>query len=99
MIRKQQWQCIFLDELQYDRIMLHISKDTEVHQFIRCKIGPLVEYDRAHDTQLLETLEALIQNHNSRKLARNPFFCIEILWYIVSTRSKKCCIAAWMIQK
>ena len=80
MIRKQQWQCIFLDELQYDRIMLHISEDTEVHQFIRCKLGPLVEYDRAHDTQLLETLEALIQNHNSRKLAAViPFFCIEIL--------------------
>ena len=32
MIRKQQWQYIFLDELQYDRIMLHISEDTEVHQ-------------------------------------------------------------------
>lgn len=74
MIRKQQWQCIFLDELQYDRIMLHISKDTEVHQFIRCKLGPLVEYDRAHDTQLLETLEALIQNHNSRKLAAESLF-------------------------
>ena len=52
MIRKQQWQYIFLDELQYDRIMLHISKDTEVHQFIRCKLGQLVEYDRAHDKQL-----------------------------------------------
>ena len=74
MIRKQQWQYIFLDELQYDRIMLHISKDTEVHQFIRCKLGPLVEYDRAHDTQLLETLEALIQNHNSRKLAAESLF-------------------------
>lgn len=74
MIRKQQWQCIFLDELQYDRIMLHISEDTEVHQFIRCKLGPLVEYDRAHDTQLLETLEALIQNHNSRKLAAESLF-------------------------
>ena len=54
--------------------MLHISKDTEVHQFIRCKLGPLVEYDRAHDTQLLETLEALIQNHNSRKLAAESLF-------------------------
>ena len=74
MIRKQQWQYIFLDELQYDRIMLHISEDTEVHQFIRCKLGPLVEYDRAHDTQLLETLEALIQNHNSRKLAAESLF-------------------------
>jgi sugar diacid utilization regulator len=70
MIRKQQWQYIFLDELQYDRIMLHISKDTEVHQFIRCKLGPL----GAHDTQLLETLEALIQNHNSRKLAAESLF-------------------------
>ena len=74
MIRKQQWQYIFLDELQYDRIMLHISEDTEVHQFIRCKLGSLVEYDRAHDTQLLETLEALIQNHNSRKLAAESLF-------------------------
>lgn len=63
-----------MDELQYDRIMLHISEDTEVHQFIRCKLGPLVEYDRAHDTQLLETLEALIQNHNSRKLAAESLF-------------------------
>lgn len=38
------------------------------------KLGPLVEYDRAHDTQLLETLEALIQNHNSRKLAAESLF-------------------------
>ena len=73
-IRKQQWSQAFLSNLQYDRIMLHISEDTEVHQFIRCKLGPLVEYDRAHDTQLLETLEALIQNHNSRKLAAESLF-------------------------
>ena len=74
MIRKQQWQHIFLNELQYDRIMLHISEDDEVRSFIRQKLGPLVEYDRAHDTRLLETLEALIQNNNSRKLAAETLF-------------------------
>lgn len=73
-IRKQQWQHIFLTDLQYDRIMLHMSGNSEVLQFIRKKLGPLVEYDRAHDTRLLETLEALVQNNNSRKLAAESLF-------------------------
>lgn len=73
-IRKQQWRHVFLNELQYDRIMLHISSGQEALDFIRQKLGPLLEYDCAHDTKLLETLEIFVQNNNSRKLTAEALF-------------------------
>ncbi|MFQ7788681.1 MAG: PucR family transcriptional regulator ligand-binding domain-containing protein [Blautia massiliensis (ex Durand et al. 2017)] len=96
MIRKQRVAVYFLDELQYDRIMPH-PKTRKYTNSIRCA-WPIMEYDRAHDTQYRRHLKHSFRIDNSANLSWNPF-CIEILWYIVSTRSKKCCIAAWMIQK
>lgn len=73
-IRKQQWRHVFLNELQYDRIMLHISSGQEALDFIRQKLGALLEYDCAHDTKLLETLEIFVQNNSSRKLTAEALF-------------------------
>lgn len=73
-IRKQQWKYIFLSDMQYDRIMLHMASSRESIDFIRQKLGALLEYDRKHDTKLLETLEAFVQNNNSRKLTAEALF-------------------------
>ena len=73
-IRKQQWSQVYLSNLLYDRIMLRISTDSEALEFIKNKLGPLVNYDRIHGTKLLETLEAFIHNNCSRKLAAETLF-------------------------
>lgn len=73
-IRKQKWSHLFLNALQYDRIMLQTAQRSDSQLFIQQKLSPLEQYDREHDTQLLETLEVLIQNKNSRKTAAEVLF-------------------------
>lgn len=73
-LRKQQWHHIFLNDLQYDRIMLQTAQRPDSRIFIQQKLSPLEQYDREHDTQLLETLEVLIRNQNSRKSAAEALF-------------------------
>ena len=43
-------------------------------QFVQRKLGPLAEYDRAHESALLETLDVLTQKHGSRKLAAEALY-------------------------
>lgn len=73
-IRKQEWTHVFLNTLQYDRIMLQTAQRTDSRLFIQQKLGPLEQYDREHDTMLLETIETLIRNKNSRKAAAEALF-------------------------
>lgn len=73
-LRKQKWIYTFLSALQYDRIMLQTAQRPDSQAFIQHKLSPLEQYDREHDAQLLDTLEVLIRNQNSRKSAAEALF-------------------------
>lgn len=73
-MKKQKQTVVFLKDLQYDRILLHIAQQEETGQFVQRKLGPLAEYDRAHESALLETLDVLTQKHGSRKLAAEALY-------------------------
>ena len=73
-MKKQKQTVVFLKDLQYDRILLHIAQQEETGQFVQRKLGPLAEYDRAHESALPETLDVLTQKHGSRKLAAEALY-------------------------
>lgn len=73
-IKKARWNVCFLQDIQFDLILLHLAGQEESRNFIQKKLGPLEQYDRTHDSHLLETLETLIQKKGSRKLAAEALF-------------------------
>ena len=73
-MKKQKQAVVFLKNLQYDRILLHIAQQEETGEFVQRKLGPLAEYDRVHESALLETLDVLTQKHGSRKLAAEALY-------------------------
>lgn len=73
-VRKLKKSVLFLEDLQYDRILLHVSQQEEAQEFVRKKLGGLVEYDRINDSHLLETLEMLIRQNGSRKQAAEALY-------------------------
>lgn len=73
-IKKSDRNVYFLRDFQFDRIMLHLAGQEETRDFIRKKLGILEQYDRTHESHLLETLEMLVQKNGSRKQAAEALF-------------------------
>ena len=46
----------------------------ETENFVQRKLGLLEEYDRAHESALVETIDMLAKKHGSRKLAAEALF-------------------------
>ena len=60
--------------MQYDQILLHTAQTQESREYILRKLGPLEQYDRIHDSQLLTTLDTLIHYNGSRRQASEALF-------------------------
>lgn len=73
-IKKEKKELMFLSSLQYDRILLHTAHQEETRDFVQKKLGLLEEYDRAHESSLLETIDMLTQKHGSRKQTAEALF-------------------------
>lgn len=73
-IQEKDWTVYYLKDLRYERIMLHTAQAEETKVFVREKLGGLEQYDREHDAHLMKTLEVLIANNGSRKLAAEALF-------------------------
>lgn len=75
-LRKQsRLESVFrLEELRYERIMMHAAQSEEVKEFVRVRLGALEQYDREHEAHLMETLEMLIAKNGSRKLTAEALF-------------------------
>lgn len=71
--------------MAYDHLgvfgILEINKDRFI-EFCRRVIGPLIDYDVKHRTQLVSTLELYFKNNcNLQKAARNGFMCASTMKY------------------
>lgn len=73
-IKKEKKEIVFLADLQYERILLHTAQQEETKDFVQRKLGILEEYDRAHESSLVETIDMLAKKHGSRKLAAEALF-------------------------
>ena len=73
-IKKEKKEIVFLQDLQYERILLHTAQREETKNFVQRKLGILEEYDRAHESALVETIDMLAKKHGSRKLAAEALF-------------------------
>ena len=51
------------DELGLERLLASTPTD-DLAEFVQHAIGPLVEYDRSNDTDLVETLGVWLETHN-----------------------------------
>ena len=73
-LRKQKWTSVFQKDMQYDQILLHTAQTQKSREYILRKLGPLEQYDRIHDSQLLTTLDTLIHYNGSRRQASEALF-------------------------
>ena len=99
-LRKQKWTSVFQKDMQYDQILLHTAQTQKSREYILRKLGPLEQYDRIHDSQLLTTLDTLIHYNGSRRQAfQKHCFFIAIPWLTVSARLRRYWVSVWMIRK
>jgi purine catabolism regulator len=57
------------DELGLERLLASAPSD-DLAEFVQHAIGPLVEYDRTHQTDLVESLETWLETRNMAEAAR-----------------------------
>jgi purine catabolism regulator len=57
------------DELGLERLLASTPTD-HLAEFVQHAIGPFVEHDRAHHTELVETLEVWLETRNMAEAAR-----------------------------
>lgn len=57
------------DELGLERLLAATATD-ELAEFVRRAIGPLVDHDRAHDTELVDTLAVWLETRNMAEAGR-----------------------------
>lgn len=65
---------LWIENLRYEQIMMHMSQSQEVRVFVQEKLAALEIYDREHESHLTETLETLISNNGSRKMTAQALF-------------------------
>lgn len=65
---------VHYDDLGVYRLILKCSDPAEVNSFVKEHLGRLIEYDRAHRTNLVETLEAHIKTNCCLKETASRLF-------------------------
>lgn len=65
---------LWWEQMEYEELLLQISRLPEVHSYIEERFRNLVEYDQKHEARLLWTLEELMQNNGSRKETAEKLF-------------------------
>lgn len=65
---------IHFDDLGIYRVLSHANDARELEAFISEQIGRLVEYDRLHGTELLESLEAYINSNGNIRAAADTMY-------------------------
>lgn len=76
---------VFYEELYIDRLLLQLKKD-ECQEFISDYIGPVLDYDRAHDEKMLDTLRILLEVNGSKKEAAERLHIVrQTLYHRIDT--------------
>lgn len=58
---------LWWEEMKYEELLLEISRLPQVKLYIKERLHNLEEYDRKHGSNLMETLEVMLQNGGSKK--------------------------------
>ncbi|WP_122641675.1 PucR family transcriptional regulator [Luxibacter massiliensis] len=67
-------QVFFIEDLQVDQIFLEMGRQENFQRFSKNILDRLEEYDKNHDSCLLDTLEVLTENGGARKETANKLF-------------------------
>jgi PucR family transcriptional regulator, purine catabolism regulatory protein len=65
-------EVVIFERMGLDRLLASVS-DVELSAFRETMIGPLVAYDRAHRSNLVDTLEAYVATRNGAEAARRLY--------------------------
>ncbi len=73
-VKKLKSDVLFVRDLRFELILLHLAEEEEARDFIQKKLGVLEQYDCSHESHLMETLEMLIEKNGSRKQTAEALF-------------------------
>lgn len=74
--------CQFFDRLGILRLLMPLATGTELAQFVEDELGQLMQFDSAHDSQLVHTLSVFLQQEcNKTHAAKNLYIQRRTLYY------------------
>jgi DNA-binding PucR family transcriptional regulator len=78
----RQGQVVSFQDLGLYRLLFQVSDRTELKAFVDHVLGPLIEYDRRHRTDLVRTITSYLANNNSlQSTARDLFVHVNTAAY------------------
>lgn len=71
----------FYEDLYVFRIISQLNKSQSLHSFVEDYIGPVLRYDQAKNSQMLETLKVFLNVNGSKKDAAERLFIVRQTLY------------------
>lgn len=65
---------LFIEDYKFEQLLIKLSKDENFQNFAMDKLNLLEEHDMAHESQLLDTLKAVIESRGSRTEAASNLY-------------------------
>lgn len=72
------------DELGVYKLLYYVDDVAEIERFVAETVGPLLDYDREHNTDLMRTLDAYLETGNLRQTAKGLYTHYNTVLYRMS---------------
>lgn len=78
--KKKSW-ILFYDDLGSLAVLLDVDNKQDLLEFMKRKLGPLIEYDNNHNSELIQTLEDYLSTDSLRKASKMTSLSLSGLKY------------------